>query len=43
MSAASKRDLVALAEEHRIHLFSDEVYRLLELDPSDRSPSMAEI
>ena len=43
MSAASKRELVALAEEHRIHLFSDEVYRLLELDPSDRSPSMAEI
>lgn len=43
MSGAAKKELAALAEKHDIIIFSDEVYRLLELDPSDRSPSMAEL
>jgi aspartate/methionine/tyrosine aminotransferase len=43
MSYASKQALIALAEKHGILIFSDEVYRLLELDISDRSPSMADL
>ena len=43
LSADTKRALVALAEENDILIFSDEVYRLLELDPSDRSNSIAEL
>ncbi len=43
MSYATKQALVALAEKHNILIFSDEVYRLLELDSADRSPSMADL
>lgn len=43
LSADVKRDLVALAEKNNILIFSDEVYRLLELDPADRSKSIAEM
>lgn len=43
MDEKSKRALTLLAKRHDIFIFSDEVYRLLEINPSDRSPSMAEI
>ncbi|MBT5073507.1 MAG: pyridoxal phosphate-dependent aminotransferase [Kordiimonadaceae bacterium] len=43
MSEESKQALKALGEQHDIILFADEVYRLLELNPSDRSPSMADM
>ncbi len=43
MSEAIKFGLVSLAEKHDILLFSDEVYRLLEIDPADRSPSIADL
>lgn len=35
--------LVAIAEEHGVVLFSDEVYRLLELDPADRLPAAVDV
>ncbi|MBS3943839.1 MAG: aminotransferase class I/II-fold pyridoxal phosphate-dependent enzyme [Dethiobacter sp.] len=35
-------DLLALAEEKDVYLFSDEIYRLLEHDPSDRLPAAAD-
>ncbi|PCJ48443.1 MAG: hypothetical protein COA74_08590 [Gammaproteobacteria bacterium] len=43
MSYETKLALIKLAEKHDILIFSDEVYRLLEIDPKDRSPSMAEL
>ena len=43
MSLATKQALIALAQEHDLLIFSDEVYRLLELDPGERTPSMAEL
>ncbi|MBT6034851.1 MAG: pyridoxal phosphate-dependent aminotransferase [Kordiimonadaceae bacterium] len=43
LSEESKQALKALGEQHDIILFADEVYRLLELNPSDRSPSMADM
>lgn len=43
MSADIKNQLVARAEKHGIWVFSDEVYRLLELNPNDRSSSIAEM
>ncbi len=43
MSYDCKQALIALAEKHNILIFSDEVYRLLELDVSERSPSMADL
>ncbi|NQZ11123.1 MAG: pyridoxal phosphate-dependent aminotransferase, partial [Algicola sp.] len=43
MSEESKRCLIKLADKHNILIFSDEVYRLLELNSSDRSPSMADL
>ncbi|HRW30216.1 MAG TPA: pyridoxal phosphate-dependent aminotransferase, partial [Emcibacteraceae bacterium] len=43
MSAQTKKELVELAERHNILLFSDEVYRLLELAPKMRSASIAEM
>ncbi|HVE12294.1 MAG TPA: aminotransferase class I/II-fold pyridoxal phosphate-dependent enzyme [Elusimicrobiota bacterium] len=42
----SKEDfarVVALARERKITLFSDEMYRFLELDPKDRLPSACEL
>ncbi len=43
MSLATKQALIALAETHDLLIFSDEVYRLLELDPAERTASMAEL
>lgn len=43
MNEESKRQLVALAEQHDILILSDEVYRLLEFDPADRTLSIAEM
>lgn len=43
MHYANKQALVALAEKHDIVIFADEVYRLLELDVSERSPSMVDL
>jgi aspartate/methionine/tyrosine aminotransferase len=43
MSLATKQALIALAQAHGLLIFSDEVYRLLELDPAERTPSMAEL
>jgi aspartate/methionine/tyrosine aminotransferase len=40
---ASLDRLVGIAREHDIHLFSDEVYRLLERDESIRLPQVADI
>ncbi len=42
----SKEDflkIVAIAESHQIYLFSDEMYRFLEYDASDRLPAACEI
>ena len=39
----TKLALIGLAEKYDLLIFSDEVYRLLELNPSERSPSMAEL
>jgi aspartate/methionine/tyrosine aminotransferase len=36
-------DLCALSERHGFVLFSDEVYRGLELDPQDRLPALADL
>ena len=35
--------LVALCRQHGLWLFSDEVYRLIERDPADRLPQLADI
>jgi aspartate/methionine/tyrosine aminotransferase len=43
MSLATRQALIALADEHDLLVFADEVYRLLELDPGERTPSMAEL
>lgn len=43
LSYATKQALIALAQKHDILIFSDEVYRLLELDPVQRSPSIADL
>jgi len=43
MDAATKQELASLAEAHGIYIFSDEVYRLLEIDPAERSGSMVDI
>jgi aspartate/methionine/tyrosine aminotransferase len=37
------RELAALSGRHGFLLFSDEVYRGLELDPADRLPAMADV
>ena len=42
MSAALQRQLVELARKHDVHILSDEIYRLLEHDASDRLPAMAD-
>lgn len=43
ISAETQRELVALARRHGVWIFSDEVYRLLELSPEDRIPPIASI
>lgn len=43
MTLEIKEGLDALAKQHGLRIFSDEVYRLLELDASERSPSFADL
>ncbi len=43
LSEKTKKELVSLAEKNDILIFSDEVYRLLELNPAERSQSIAEM
>lgn len=43
MSAALQEQLVDLAERNDLYVLSDEVYRLLEHDPKDRLPAMADV
>ncbi len=35
--------IVAIAAQHKLHLFSDEMYRLLEYDPAARLPSVCDL
>jgi aspartate/methionine/tyrosine aminotransferase len=35
-------EIINIAKEHGVYLFSDEMYRFLEYDPADRLPSAAE-
>lgn len=42
-SASFLAELSALSDRHGFALFSDEVYRGLELDPADRLPSLADV
>lgn len=42
----SKKDfdrIIEIAKEHNLYVFSDEMYRFLELDPKDRLPSACEV
>lgn len=43
MKRETQRELAALARAHGIYILSDEVYRLLEHDPKDRLPAMADL
>jgi aspartate/methionine/tyrosine aminotransferase len=43
MAPATQRRLAEIADEHGIYIMSDEVYRLLEHDPMDRLPAMADL
>ena len=43
MPAETQRKLTELADKHGIYVMSDEVYRLLEHDPKDRLPAMADL
>lgn len=43
MTHAIKQQLIELSTKHGIRIFSDEVYRLLEINPEDRSPSVADL
>jgi len=43
ISQEQQQRLVELARKHKMWIFSDEVYRLLEIDPTDRIPPMASI
>jgi aspartate/methionine/tyrosine aminotransferase len=43
MSAALQAQLVDLATRYDLYILSDEVYRLLEHDPDDRLPALADV
>ena len=43
MSHDAQRELAAIARAHGIYVLSDEVYRLLEHDPADGLPAMADL
>jgi len=43
ISADALNELVSMARQHGIYLFSDEVYRLIERDTSKRIPQVADI
>ena len=42
MSLERQEKLKEIAEKHNIYILCDEVYRLLEHDPKDRLPAMAD-
>ena len=42
MTSETQARLVSLAKKHKLHILCDEVYRLLEHDPSDRVEAMAD-
>jgi aspartate/methionine/tyrosine aminotransferase len=42
-TAADLEAIIALARRHNLRIFSDEMYRLLEYDPADRLPSVADL
>jgi len=42
-SAAELEAIIAVARRHNLHIFSDEMYRLLEHDPAARLPSVADL
>ena len=39
----TQKELIELARKHDLWIFSDEVYRLLEIDPTDRLPPIASL
>lgn len=43
LATAELGALLALAREHDVYVFSDEMYRLLERDPADRLPAVCDI
>lgn len=43
ISAETQNELVHLARKYGIWIFSDEVYRLLEINPEDRIPPIASV
>jgi len=43
MDAAKQRELIEIAREHKLLLFSDEVYRELEYDRADRLPAACDL
>ncbi|TQV88385.1 aminotransferase class I/II-fold pyridoxal phosphate-dependent enzyme [Aliikangiella coralliicola] len=43
MSSSDLNELISLCRKNNIYLFSDEVYRLLELDEAKRMPQIADI
>lgn len=42
-SRAELDDIIALARKHDVHIFCDEMYRLLEHDPARRLPAMCDL
>jgi len=43
MSKQKFDDIIEIAQKHKIHVFSDEVYRLLEYNEADRLPTMCDV
>lgn len=43
ISAQQQQELIALARKHNLWIFSDEVYRLLEINPEDRIAPFASV
>jgi aspartate/methionine/tyrosine aminotransferase len=43
ISHSEFEEIIKIAEDHNIYLFSDEMYRFLEYDPSKRLPSACEL
>jgi len=43
LTSEQQQELIDLARIHDIWIFSDEVYRLLEIDPADRIPAFASV
>jgi aspartate/methionine/tyrosine aminotransferase len=43
MSAERQAQIAAIADAHGLYILCDEVYRLLEHNPADRLPAMADL